>query len=117
VLTYTSGTTGVPKGAMNTHATMAFNAQTYRDWLGLTASDSILGVAPPFHITGLIGHVGLALLLSCPLVLAHRFHPEVVMDAIREHRPTFTIGAITVFISQPCPGSRAWARRTSRRSG
>ena len=99
VLTYTSGTTGVPKGAMNTHATMAFNVQTYRDWLGLTASDSILGVAPLFHITGLIGHVGLALLLSCPLVLAHRFHPEVVMDAIREHRPTFTIGAITVFIS------------------
>jgi long-chain acyl-CoA synthetase len=36
VLTYTSGTTGVPKGAMNTHATMSFNSQTYRDWMGLT---------------------------------------------------------------------------------
>jgi long-chain acyl-CoA synthetase len=99
VLTYTSGTTGVPKGAMNTHANMVFNAVTYRDWMGLTPSDSVLGVAPLFHITGLIGHVALALLLPCPLVLAHRFHPEVVMDAIREHRPTFTVGAITVFIS------------------
>jgi long-chain acyl-CoA synthetase len=59
----------------------------------------VLGVAPLFHITGLIGHIGLALLLPCPLVLAHRFHPEVVLDAIREHRPTFTIGAIAVFIS------------------
>jgi len=99
VLTYTSGTTGVPKGAMNTHRTMAFNSQTYRDWVGLRPDDSVLGVAPLFHITGLIGHVGLALLVPCPLVLAHRYHPQVMLDAIREHRPTFTIGAITVFIS------------------
>src|SRR5918994_593779 len=99
ILTYTSGTTGVPKGAMNTHANMAFNAQAYRDWMRLTPEDSVLGVAPLFHITGLVGHVALSLLVPCPLVLAHRFHPEVVMDAIREHQPTFTVGSITVFIS------------------
>jgi len=99
VLTYTSGTTGQPKGAMNTHANMAFNAQTYRDWVGLGSDDVILGVAPLFHITGLVGHVAAAMLVGCPLVLAHRFEPGVVMDAIREHRPTFTIGSITVFIA------------------
>ncbi|MGI5467745.1 class I adenylate-forming enzyme family protein [Streptomyces sp. CA-132043] len=99
VLTYTSGTTGEPKGALNTHGTMLFNACTYREWMRLTDGDSILGVAPLFHITGLIGHLALALLLPCPLVLAHRFHPGVVLDALREHRPTFTVGAITVFIS------------------
>jgi long-chain acyl-CoA synthetase len=99
ILTYTSGTTGVPKGAMNTHANLVFNAQAYRDWMSLTPADVVLGVAPLFHITGLVGHVALALLLPCPLVLAHRFHPDVVLDAIREHRPTFTVGAITVFIA------------------
>nr|WP_179665778.1 AMP-binding protein [Nocardioides panaciterrulae] len=99
ILTYTSGTTGVPKGAMNTHANLAFNAQTYRDWMGLGADDAVLGVAPLFHITGLVGHVGIALLAGCPLVLAHRFEANVVMDAIREHRPTFTVGSITVFIA------------------
>lgn len=99
ILTYTSGTTGVPKGALNTHRNLAFNAQTYRDWMALTPGDRILGVAPLFHITGLVGHVGIALLLPAPLVLAHRFHPGVVLDAIREHRPTFTVAAITVFIS------------------
>jgi long-chain acyl-CoA synthetase len=99
VLTYTSGTTGVPKGAMNTHANLAFNSQTYRDWMGLGPADAVLGVAPLFHITGLVGHIGIALLAGCPLVLAHRFEPHVVLEAIREHRPTFTVGSITVFIS------------------
>lgn len=99
MLTYTSGTTGVPKGAMNTHGNLAFNSQTYRDWMRLSEGDSILGVAPLFHITGLVGHVGVALLAGLPLVLAHRFEPGVVLDAIREHRPTFTVGAITVFIN------------------
>lgn len=99
VLTYTSGTTGVPKGAMNTHRTMTFNATTYKEWMDLTPQDRILGVAPLFHITGLVGHVALALLLPCPLVLGHRFHPDVVIELLREHRPTFTVGAITVFIS------------------
>ncbi len=98
-LTYTSGTTGVPKGAMNTHGNVVFNSQTLRDWIGLGPDDSILGVAPLFHITGLIAHITISMLLPAPLVLAYRFEPGVMLDAIREHRPTFTIGAITVFIA------------------
>jgi len=95
VLTYTSGTTGRPKGAMNTHGTMVHGCYNFREWLGLTSADSVLGIAPLFHITGLVGHLGLSLLLPCPLVLAHRFHPAVMLDALREHRPTFTVAAIT----------------------
>lgn len=99
VLTYTSGTTGVPKGAMNTHANMAFNSSTYLRWMKLTSEDRVLGIAPLFHITGLVGHVGAAIAARCPLVLSYRFEPNVVLDTLREHRPTFTIGSITVFIA------------------
>ena len=98
-LTYTSGTTGTPKGAMNTHGNVTFNAQVYRDWCRLTPDDVVLGVAPLFHITGLIAHLAVSFLLPAPLVLAYRFEPGVLLDAIREHRPTFTVGAITVFIA------------------
>jgi long-chain acyl-CoA synthetase len=97
VLIYTSGTTGKPKGAVNSHRNLVFNARVYRDWIGLTGSDTILGIAPLFHVTGLVGHLAVSLLLGAPLVLAHRFQPAVMLDAIREHRPTFTIGAITAF--------------------
>ena len=96
-LTYTSGTTGVPKGAMNTHRNVVFTAQVYRDWVRVSPDGSIFGVAPLFHITGLIGHVAVSMLAPAPLVLAYRFEPQVVLDALVEHRPTFTIGAITAF--------------------
>lgn len=97
VLTYTSGTTGEPKGAMNTHGNLAFNAQTYRDWTGLAPGEGVLGIAPLFHITGLVGHVMVAMLSRSPVVLTHRFAPEVTLDAIREWKPVFTVAAITAF--------------------
>jgi long-chain acyl-CoA synthetase len=99
LLTYTSGTTGPPKGAMNTHGNVVFNSQAYRQWCRLGPDDVVLGVAPLFHITGLIAHVTLSLLLGAPLVLAYRFEPSVMMETIRDERPTFTIGSITVFIA------------------
>ena len=98
-LTYTSGTTGPPKGAMNTHGNVVFNSQAYRRWCRLGPDDVVLGVAPLFHITGLIAHVTLSLLLGAPLVLFYRFEPSVAIDTIRDERPTFTIASITVFIA------------------
>jgi long-chain acyl-CoA synthetase len=98
-LTYTSGTTGPPKGAMNTHGNVVFSSQTYRDWVGVGGDDVILGAAPLFHITGLIAHIGLSLLTGAPLVLDHRFDAVRALELIERHRVTFTTGAITVFIA------------------
>ena len=98
-LTYTSGTTGPPKGAMTTHRNIVFNAQTYRDWIGIGPRDVILGVAPLFHITGSIGHVALSLLTGATLVLTYRFDPAVAIETIRDEKVTFTVGSITVFIA------------------
>ena len=98
-LTYTSGTTGPPKGAMNTHGNVMFNSQAYRQWCRLGPGDVVLGVAPLFHITGLIAGVTVSLLLGAPLVLAYRFEPSVAIETIRDERSTFTVGSITVFIA------------------
>jgi long-chain acyl-CoA synthetase len=98
-LTYTSGTTGPPKGAMNTHGNVVFNAESYRTWMSLTPDDVVLGVAPLFHITGLIAHVAVALLVPMPIVLGYRFDPATTLDLIEAWRPTFTVGAITVFVA------------------
>ncbi|MBN9096517.1 MAG: long-chain fatty acid--CoA ligase [Pseudonocardia sp.] len=98
-LTYTSGTTGPPKGAMTTHRNVVFNAQSYRDWVGLSGDDVILGVAPLFHITGLIAHIAISLLVGAPLVLMYRLDPSVTIETIRDEKATFSVGSITVFIA------------------
>ncbi|MEP9391776.1 AMP-binding protein [Gordonia sp. VNQ95] len=98
VLMATSGTTGPPKGARLTHANLVFSAHVYRDWTGATR-DPVLGASPVFHVTGLIGGVMLATLLGATLVLTHRFHPEVMADAIRRHRPGFMVAVITAYIA------------------
>ncbi len=99
VITYTSGTTGAPKGAMNTHRNVITGGVAYRDWFGLDHHDVILGVAPLFHVTGLSGHIAVAIAARAALVLSYRFDIGVTLDMIRTYRTTFTVGAITVFIA------------------
>ena len=97
LLTYTSGTTGPPKGAMNSHANVVAVARSFADFVGVVPGDVVLAIAPLFHITGAVINAALALVADATLVFAGRFHPEVVLDAFREHRVTFTIGSITAY--------------------
>ena len=97
LILYTSGTTGQPKGAMLLHSGMAFNAQVIRQWCGLDQDDRILAIAPLFHVTGLVCHMCAAFSAACPMILSYRFEPSVVLEMIRTHKPSFTIGAITAF--------------------
>jgi long-chain acyl-CoA synthetase len=98
-LTYTSGTTGPSKGAMNRHGNVVFNAQAYRDWIGLNDGDVCFGVAPFFHITGLIGNLCAPLLVGMPIVMSYRFDADVALELIERYGATFTIASITVFIA------------------
>jgi fatty-acyl-CoA synthase len=89
VLGFTSGTTGVPKGAMLTHASVvaigyqnafAFRLAAYPEW-GLTGSMSFVSVVP--------AHVLCALRLGGTVTIMGRWDPDGLVDAIRRHRLTF----------------------------
>jgi long-chain acyl-CoA synthetase len=98
-MVYTSGTTGDPKGAMNTHRNVVFATSVYERWIDLTSRDVILGLAPLFHVTGLIGHVTLSLLTGAPLILFYRFDAGEACRLAALHRATFTVSAITAYIA------------------
>ena len=98
-LTYTSGTTGLPKGAMNTHTNIVFNATFYRDWMQLDNNDVVIGVAPFFHITGLIAHIAVAALAGMPIIIFYRFDPGEMLRLTEKWRGSFTVASITVFIA------------------
>jgi long-chain acyl-CoA synthetase len=99
VLTYTSGTTGQPKGAMGTHANVVFTATVYRDWMQLDRHDVVIGVAPFFHITGLTAHVAVAALVGMPIIMFYRFEPAEMLRLIEKWHGSFTVAAITVYIA------------------
>jgi long-chain acyl-CoA synthetase len=99
LLVYTSGTTGVPKGAMISHGAFAFNSHAFHDVAKLAEGDAILGIAPLFHITGLVACFGSALVAAAPMVLIYRFETKAVLAAIDARRPQFVVAAITAFIA------------------
>ncbi|MCU1631896.1 MAG: AMP-dependent synthetase and ligase [Micrococcaceae bacterium] len=91
VLQYTSGTTGVPKGAVLTHRNLLANAAQGAAWVpGLEAGrETVYAVLPMFHAYGLTLCLTFAMNIGAKLVLFPRFDVELVLEAARKSPPTF----------------------------
>ncbi|MYX94367.1 AMP-binding protein [Streptomyces sp. SID486] len=99
LISYTSGTSGTPKGATNTHANVMHNAERQATGLGLPDAPVYYALAPLFHITGMVCQFGACLNSAGTLVLTYRFEPGVVLDAFAEHRPHYTVGPSTAYMA------------------
>ncbi|MFF9522270.1 class I adenylate-forming enzyme family protein [Streptomyces achromogenes] len=99
LISYTSGTSGTPKGATNTHANIMYNAERQSTGLGLPEAPVYYALAPLFHITGMVCQFGACLNSAGTLVLTYRFEPGAVLDAFAEHRPHYTVGPSTAFMA------------------
>ncbi|OPG08144.1 acyl-CoA synthetase [Streptomyces sp. GKU 895] len=99
LISYTSGTSGAPKGATNTHANIMYNAERQRTGLELPDPPVYFALAPLFHITGMVCQLGACLNSAGTLVLAYRFEAGVVLDAFAEHGPHYTVGPSTAFMA------------------
>ncbi len=103
---YTSGTTGMPKGAVSTHravsqSIMAFAANSAINDLrrdpgsGSGQPPCFILVVPLFHVTGCI-----PVMMSCvawhfKLVMMYRWEPERALQLIERHRVTSFVGVPT----------------------
>ncbi|MDF6041516.1 AMP-binding protein [Streptomyces sp. JH14] len=99
LISYTSGTSGAPKGAMNSHGNIMVNAERQRTGHPVPEGSAYFALAPLFHITGMVCQLAACLTNAGTLVLAYRFHPGVVLDAFAEHRPAYTVGPSTAFMA------------------
>ncbi|MFE1883442.1 class I adenylate-forming enzyme family protein [Streptomyces diastatochromogenes] len=99
LISYTSGTSGTPKGATNTHGNIMHNAERQRTGLALPEAPVYYALAPLFHITGMVSEFATCLNSVGTLVLTYRFEPGVVLDAFAEHRPHYTVGPSTAFMA------------------
>jgi long-chain acyl-CoA synthetase len=99
LITYTSGTTGLPKGAVNTHLAVAHNAEVMTRWYDLGRGDVTVAMAPLFHITGLVCHLATARFSMTPVLLLYRFDAGEILRLIEHWRATYIIGPLTAFIA------------------
>ena len=98
VLPYTSGTTGLPKGCMHTHASLMHNAVGSCLWGNSTFENVVLSVVPMFHITGMVSVMHAAIYGGATLVIMPRWDRELAGRLISRWRVTHWTNIPTMVI-------------------
>jgi len=98
-ITYTSGTTGPPKGAMNLHGNVSYAATAFATAYGVTAEDRVLAMPPFIHVTGSICLLAVATLVGAPVICCFRFDAGEVLRLVERWRATYTNGPLTAYIA------------------
>ncbi|MFD3720831.1 AMP-binding protein [Streptomyces sp. NPDC058674] len=99
LISYTSGTSGTPKGALNPHGALTYNAVRQVTGHPVPEGATYFALAPLFHITGMVCQLAACFANAGTLALAHRFDAGTVLDALLEHRPAYTVGPATAFMA------------------
>jgi len=86
---YTGGTTGLPKGAMLTHANIAANAEQATLWLGCKeGEEKMLGVIPFFHVFAMTAVMNMAVRGAMEIMALPRFELDQTLKLIHDKKPT-----------------------------
>jgi len=97
VVLYTSGTTGDPKGATLTHASILASAAAMAEHLHLTADDVAIGHMPLNHVGGMTCTVASAMAARGKVALLPRYSPKMALEAIDRRKVTIFIGVPTMY--------------------
>ncbi len=90
-LLYTSGTTGIPKGAELIHRSLLLNCKGAIDEMfGLTEDDVTLAPMPFFHVGGMWYHLFPSFAAGCTTIIMPQFDPQGVLTLMAQHRVTNT---------------------------
>ncbi|MGW4340344.1 class I adenylate-forming enzyme family protein [Rhodococcus koreensis] len=93
VLSFTSGTTGIPKGAVLTHRAYHRGSAVFAEVMGTTAQDSTLVLVPLFHNTGFVDQLGQMLVVGGRTELLRKFSTTAAAQALAD-RPVSYITAV-----------------------
>jgi fatty-acyl-CoA synthase len=97
MILYTSGTTGVPKGALLTHGNITWNCINVLVDMDLSRNDVALIISPLFHAAALGMGLLPMLLKGGTVVLEAKFNPGKALALIEEHKVTTLNGVPTTF--------------------
>jgi long-chain acyl-CoA synthetase len=89
LLMYTSGTTGLPKGALLTHRNLLAAARSVAGWHGLTPGDRCLSALPLYHINGQVIATVTPFVSGGSLIAPHRFSVSAWWDHAERFEATW----------------------------
>ncbi|MFT4614284.1 MAG: fatty-acyl-CoA synthase [Bacteroidia bacterium] len=98
VIMYTSGTTGLPKGAMLTHGNIMWNNINSSLAFSASREDIVLTAAPLFHIGGLNVMTLHAFHQGAHVVLLRNFDAAQVLEGIQRYKVSHMFGAPAMFL-------------------
>lgn len=94
---YTSGTTGLPKGATLTHFNFAHTAIHYQRAMGITDQDRTLIAVPVFHVTGLAAQLVLMVHVGGCSIILPDFKADRFLVVAEAEGMTHTISVPTIY--------------------
>jgi acyl-CoA synthetase (AMP-forming)/AMP-acid ligase II len=95
---YTSGTTGLPKGAMMTHRNIFTNARNCGAALTYKETDITLIVVPLFHVTGLNSQLVAFIYVGGTCVIMKAYKTAEMIKAIEQHRISVLFNVPTMYV-------------------
>jgi long-chain acyl-CoA synthetase len=96
-IAYTSGTTGHPKGAMQSHGAIILNSAMTAQMHAKTAADTVVTALPCPHVYGNVVFNG-AMMYGLTLVLHSRFDAAEALASIQSYRATMFEGVPTMYM-------------------
>jgi long-chain acyl-CoA synthetase len=99
VLQYTGGTTGLPKGAMLTHANIVANVRMVSSWHGspVYGHEKFLAALPFFHVFAMTVALLCAMDLGAEIIMMPRFELKDCLKQIAKKKPTVFPAVPTIF--------------------
>lgn len=97
-IVYTSGTTGVPKGATLSHGNVHSNMIAKQYHCGTRPDDRLLLFLPLFHCFGQNAILNHGLHAGATIILQRRFDPDTILDELNQHQVTMFFGVPTVYM-------------------
>ncbi|MGH3672945.1 MAG: class I adenylate-forming enzyme family protein, partial [Pseudonocardiaceae bacterium] len=94
---YTSGTTGVPKGAVTTHANFLANTENARRMLGIGDPWRSLVSVPLAHVTGCNSQLLVSCELGGTLIIQPKFTPQSLLRTVQAERVTALMSVPSVY--------------------
>lgn len=95
---YTSGTTGLPKGAMMSHRNIFFNARNCGAALNYKETDRTLIAVPLFHVTGLNSQLVAFIYVGGTCVILKAYKTAEMIRAIEQYRITVLFNVPTMYV-------------------